>query len=211
MTPIEAYNTALAKRVIDNLEKRNMEGYYCANKEEALKKALELIPEGSSVTWGGSQSIIEIGLCESLKNGNFKAYDRTEAKNNEERQEIMRKAFFCDFYLTSSNAVTEDGKLVNIDGNGNRVSAMIFGPENVLMLVGINKICKTEEEAISRVKNKAAIINAFRLKTSSACTKVGKCVDCLNEDCICSVTVVTRKSLQKGRIKIILVGEELGY
>ena len=211
MTPKEIYNETVAKKIIASLEKRNMEGFYCKNKEEALKKALEIIPKGSSITWGGSQSIAEIGLCDAVKGGEYTVYDRAEAKNDEERQEIYRKAYFCDYYLASTNAITADGKLVNIDGTGNRVSAMIFGPENVLLIVGINKVADSEEDAIKRVKNKAAVINALRLNTEGICSKLGKCGDCLNDNCICNVTVVTRRANRRGRIKVILVGEELGY
>lgn len=211
MTPKEKYNETIAKRVIAAFDKRNIEGYYCANKEEALKKALEIIPCGSSVTWGGSQTISEIGLISELKSGDYKVYDRAEAKDIEEAKEILKKAYFCDFYLASSNAVTVDGKLVNIDGTGNRVSAMIFGPEYVLLIVGINKVCKGEEQAIERVKNKAAVLNAYRLGKDCACSQLGECANCLKDECICDVTVITRRSSIKGRIKVIIVGEELGY
>ncbi len=211
MTPKQKYNEITANRVIQAFKKRNIEGYYCADKAEALKKALEIIPEGSSVTWGGSQSIAEIGLCDSLKNGKYELYDRAQAKDSAQLDEIYRKAFSCNFYISSSNAVTLDGKLVNIDGIGNRVSAIIFGPDNVLLIVGINKVCDDEADALKRVKNKAAVMNAYRLNLNTPCSKTGSCVDCLSDECICSAIVVTRRASRPGRIKVIIVGEELGY
>lgn len=211
MTPTEKYNEKTAERVIAAFKKRGIEGYYCSDKEEALKKAIELIPVKSTVTWGGSQSIAEIGLCDALKKGDYKVYDRAEAKSLEETMEIYRKAFSCNFYLGSANAATLDGKLVNIDGNGNRVAAMTFGPDNVLLIIGINKLCENEEAAVKRAKNKAAVINALRLGGKTVCCETGFCAECLNDNCICAVTAITRKSKPAGRIKVILVGEEVGY
>lgn len=211
MQPIETYNEINGKKLVEALAKRNMEGYYCATKEEALKKALELIPEGASVTWGGSQSIQQIGLTAALKNGAYNVYDRADAKDADEVQEIYRKAFSVDYYLASSNAITYDGQLLNIDGNGNRVAAMIFGPKNVLLIVGMNKLTKDIDSAMDRVRNYASVLNVLRLDCDTPCKTVGKCSDCISPQTVCCQVVTTRFSRTKNRIKIILVGEELGY
>mgnify|MGYP001860198425 CR=1 FL=1 len=211
MTPKEMYNEINAKKIIENLEKRNMQGFFVKTKEEALQKALELIPNKSTICWGGSQSIIQIGLVDALSNGDYQVFDRAKANNQEEIDEIYRKAFTSDFYLASANAITLDGKIVNIDGTGNRVAAMIYGPKNVILIVGINKISKDEASAIDRVKNYASPINAMRLDRNTPCTIKGNCYDCLSGDTICCVTTIQRYSRFKDRIKVILVGEELGY
>lgn len=200
-----------ANKIIEAMKKRDIEAYYCETKEDGLKKALELIPEKSTVTWGGSQSIKEIGLTDALSNGNYTVYDRANASTQEEIKQIYIKAFSCDYYLASSNAVSLDGKLINIDGTGNRVAAMIYGPKNVILVVGMNKVEKDEDLALSRVRNKASVMNAMRIGVNTPCVKSPSCYDCLSEECICCQTVVTRKSKIKNRIKVILVGEELGY
>ncbi len=211
MTPREEYNKLIAKKVIKEMETRGIEAFYCQSKKEALEKALELIPEKSTVAWGGSESIKELGLISALYDGNYNLLDRAKAENQDEIDEIYRKAFFSDFYLMSTNAFTIDGKLVNIDGTGNRVAAMIYGPKNVIVAAGMNKLEMDEESAVSRAHNKAAAINALRLDKKTPCGKTGICNDCKSDDCICCQVVVTRKSKPKGRIKVILVGEELGY
>lgn len=203
-------NGLLAEQMIRAMEARNMEAYFAKTKEDALKKALELIPEGSSVSWGGSMSIKEIGLTEALHKGNYTVYDREICKNAEEKREVALKAFDCDFFLTSTNAMSEDGILVNIDGNGNRVAAITFGPRNVLMIVGMNKVVKTEADAMSRAKNIAAPINAQRFG-GTPCAVTGACSLCKSPSCICCQTLVTRFSKQPKRIKVILVDEDLGF
>ena len=202
-------NKLLAEQMIRAMEDRNMEGFYAETKEEALNKALELIPEGSSISWGGSMSIQEIGLTKAVHEGNYEVYDRTD-KTPEERRQIMLKAFDCDYYLASANAISEDGILVNIDGNANRVAAIAFGPRNVLMIVGMNKVVKTEADALSRAKNVAAPINAQRFG-GTPCAVTGACSMCKSPSCICCQTLVTRFSKEPKRIKIILVNEELGF
>lgn len=211
MTPRDKYYEALGSKMLENFAKRGMEAYYCASKEEALKKALELIPENSSVSWGGSMTIGEIGLDEKLKGGKYNVIDRTLAKNNEEKNEMYRKAFFCDWYIGSANGVSSKGEIVNIDGTGNRVAAMMYGPDNVLLIVGMNKVSPNLEEAVSRARNVAAPINTARFGKQTPCSKTGSCMDCFSDDCICSYITITRKSNIKGRIKVILVAEELGY
>ena len=202
-------NKLLAEQMIRAMEARNMEGFYAETKEEALNKALELIPEGSSISWGGSMSIQEIGLTKAVHEGNYEVYDRTD-KTPEERRQIMLKAFDCDYYLASANAISEDGILVNIDGNANRVAAIAFGPRNVLMIVGMNKVVKTEADALSRAKNVAAPINAQRFG-GTPCAVTGACSMCKSPSCIFCQTLVTRFSKEPKRIKIILVNEELGF
>lgn len=203
-------NALLGKQMIKALESRNMEAYYAESKEEALKMALELIPEGSSVSWGGSMSIKEIGLPQALHEGNYEVYDREKVATAEEKRQIALKAFDCDYFLASSNAVSEDGILVNIDGTANRVAAIAFGPRNVLMIIGMNKVVKTEQDAMSRAKNIAAPINAQRF-SGTPCTVTGTCAHCKSPSCICCQTMITRFSIIPKRIKVILVNEELGY
>lgn len=202
-----------AKTIIKGLEKRNMEGVFCETKEDALSKALSYIEEGSSVTWGGSMSIEEIGLMDAVKNGNYKVIDRSVAKNYEKQREIFSKAVLADYYLMSSNAITLDGELINIDGTGNRVACLTYGPKNVIMIVGMNKVVNDVEDGIKRVRNFASPPNTLRLGLKTPCSMTGRCGDCYGDTCICSQIVVTRRqsAMMKDRVKVILVGESLGY
>lgn len=202
-----------AQTIIKGLEKRNMEGVFCETKEDALAKALNYIEEGSSVTWGGSMSISEIGLMDAVKNGNYEIIDRSVAKNYDEQREIFSKAVLADYYLMSSNAITLDGELINIDGTGNRVACLTYGPKNVIMIVGMNKVVNDVEDGIKRVRNFASPPNTLRLGLKTPCSMTGRCGDCYGDTCICSQIVVTRRqsAAMRGRIKIILVGESLGY
>ena len=204
-------NQMLGQRIIKGLESRNMEGYYAETKEEALKKALELIPEGSSVAWGGAMSAKEIGLIDAVCEGNYKECNRDTAKTPEERKELTLAAFGCDYYLAGANAITEDGVIVNIDGMANRVAAISFGPENVLMIVGMNKVVKDVENAVSRARNEAAPVNAQRFGLDTPCSKTGACFNCQVPETICCQFLITRYSKIAGRIKVILVNEELGF
>ena len=207
----EMRNEVLANRVVKNLESRNMEAYFVKTKEEALKKALELIPEGSSISWGGTASAKEIGLLDAVHEGNYEVYDREEARTPELRNEIAHKALDCDFFIGSTNALAENGVMVNIDGNANRVAAFAFGPKNVLLIVGMNKVVKSEEDAMSRARNEAAPINAQRFGLDTPCSKNGMCYDCKSPDCICCQILITRYSRAAKRIKVILVDENLGF
>lgn len=204
-------NDLLAEQVIKNLKSRQMEGHYVQTKEEALALALELIPEGSSISWGGSMSIKTIGLPEALHKGNYKVLDRDLCATPEEKAEMMHQALNCDYFLASCNAISEDGILVNIDGNANRVAAFAFGPKNVLLIVGMNKVVKSEEDAMSRARNEAAPINAQRFGLDTPCSKNGMCYDCKSPDCICCQILITRYSRSAKRIKVILVDENLGF
>lgn len=209
MTPKKEYYRLLAQKIIKNLEKRNMEGYYADTAEEAVNTALSLMKEGSSVTWGGSMTLEEIGLKNKLEK--YTVYDRAKASSPEEVQKIYRKAFSCDNFLMSTNAITVDGELLNIDGTGNRVAALIYGPENVIVIAGMNKVTDNIESAYKRARSDASVPNAIRLDMNTPCKATGLCHDCTSPDCICCQVVVTRYSRIKGRIKVIMVGESLGY
>lgn len=204
-------NRLLGERIIKGLESRNMEGYYAQTKEEALEKALELIPEGSSVAWGGSMSVKEIGLKKVMCEGNYREYNREDEKDPEKKRKIELATYDCDYFLTSANAITEDGVIVNIDGRANRVSAIAYGPRNVLMIVGMNKVVKDVENAVSRARNEAAPINAQRFNLDTPCSKTGACFDCKSPNTICCQFLITRFSKDPKRIKVILVNEDLGF
>ena len=204
-------NEVLGNRVVKALESRNMEAYYVHTKEEALAKALELIPEGSSVSWGGTMSAQEIGLPKALHAGNYEVYDRDLKETREEKEAIAHQALNCDFFIGSTNALSEDGVMVNIDGNANRVAAFAYGPKNVLLIVGMNKVVKTEADAMSRAKNEAAPINAQRFGVNTPCIKNGSCFDCKSPECICCQILITRYSKVPKRTKVILVDDNLGF
>ncbi len=201
-------NELLAKKVIKGLEERNMTGYYAAGKEEAVETALKLIPEGSSIGMGGAMSAHEIGLVDRIKNGNFNFIDRDEAAD---KREAMLKTYDADIFLASVNAMTEDGILVNIDGNSNRVSAIAQGPKKVIFIVGMNKVCKDVDGALKRARNVAAPINAQRFGLNTPCAKTGSCMDCKSPDTICCQFLITRFSRHKDRIHVILVNDYLGF
>ena len=201
-------NELLAQKVIKGLESRNMTGYYAASKEEALKLALSLIPEYSTVTMGGAMSAHEIGLVNAVKSGNYHFIDRDTA---EDKRAAMLAAYDADVFLSSVNAMTDDGILVNIDGNSNRVSAICQGPKQVLFIVGMNKICGDLDSAMKRARNVAAPTNAQRFGLSTPCAKTGKCMDCKSPDTICCQFLITRFSRHTGRIHVILVNDTLGF
>ena len=201
-------NELLAAKVIKGLESRNMSGYYANNKEEALQKALELIPEGSSIDMGGAMSANEIGLVDALKNGNYNFIDRDKAVD---KRAAMLEAYDADIFLSSANAMTDDGIMINIDGNANRVSAIAQGPKKVIFIVGMNKITNDVDSAMKRARNVAAPINAQRFGLSTPCTKTGACMDCKSPDTICCQILITRFSKHKDRIHVILVNENLGF
>ena len=201
-------NELLAQKVIKGLESRNMSGYYADSKEEALKTALSLIPEGSSISMGGAMSAHEIGLVRALKDGNYRFIDRDAA---EDKRAAMLAAYDADWFLASANAMTDDGILVNIDGNSNRVSAICQGPKQVLFIVGMNKVCGDLDDAMKRARNVAAPTNAQRFALNTPCAKTGKCMDCKSPDTICCQFLITRFSRHAGRIHVILVNDILGF
>ena len=205
---IKKRNVLLSAKVIKGLESRNMTGYYAETKEEALKIALSLIPEGCSVTMGGAMSAHEIGLPQALAAGNYNFIDRDKI---EDKRAAMLAAYDADYFLASANAMTEDGILVTIDGNANRVSAIAQGPKNVLFIIGMNKICIDVDSALKRARNVAAPINAQRFGLDTPCTKTGSCMNCKSPDTICCQFLITRYSKHPGRIKVILVNDFLGF
>ena len=201
-------NALLSQKVIKGLESRNMRGYYAESREEALKLALSLIPEGSSVTMGGAMSAVEIGLVDALKAGNYNFIDRNAF---EDKRAAMLLAYDADVFLTSANAITEDGVMVNIDGNANRVSAIAQGPKKVVFIVGMNKVCPDPDTAMKRARNVAAPINAQRFGLNTPCSKTGACMDCKSPDTICCQFLITRYSKHKDRIHVVLVNDNLGF
>lgn len=201
-----------ASGIIKALNKRNMNGYYCQTKQQALELALSLMPQGSKIAWGGSKSIEECSIPQTLLgDSRYTVYDRAKYKTPEEQKQFNNLAFNCDYYFMSSNAITLDGVLVNVDGYGNRVASLIFGPEHVIMVVGMNKVVDNVEEGYRRVRNMASPPNTIRLNKNTPCALNGKCGDCYGEDCICNQIVITRRSRDKDRIHVILVGENIGF
>ena len=209
-TPLEKRFDKLGPRVVEALERRHFEAYYCPTREEAVRQTLELIPKDSLVAWGGSETLAQLGILNSVKKSN-PVIDRDTAASPEERVELMRKSLLCDVFLMSSNAITEDGQLYNIDGNGNRVACLIQGPSNVIIVAGMNKVVPDVESGAARVRNTASPANAVRLERNLPCAATGVCHDCLSPECFCCQIVVTRRSMHPGRIKVYLVGEDLGY
>ena len=201
-------NDLLSQKIIKGLGSRNMKGFYAHSRAEALQIALGLIPAGSSVTMGGSVSAREIGLVDALKVGNYDFIDRDLA---DDKRAAALAAYDVDFFLASCNAMTEDGVLVNIDGNANRVSAIAFGPRRVIFIVGMNKVCKDIDSAMKRARNIAAPVNAQRFGLDTPCTKTGSCMDCKSPDTICCQFLITRYSRHNDRIFVILVDDNLGF
>ncbi|MCH5265346.1 MAG: lactate utilization protein [Lachnospiraceae bacterium] len=206
------YYEVLAGNIIEKLKLRNMEGFYATTKEEALQMVKEkFLTKGVSVAWGGSMTLSEVGVMDYLKDSECIVYDRMATKTQEEQKAMKANMVNADYFLMSTNAITINGELVNIDGFANRVSFLCYGPEHVLVIAGMNKVVSTVEEGIDRVKNIASPPNAIRLNKDTPCAKNGRCGNCFVEDCICSQIVITRRSGVKGRIQVLLVGEELGY
>ena len=213
MSPKEQRNSMLAAHLVKQLKQRHYNAVYCETAKEAVDAILEMIPDGSTVTWGGSMTIRDMGLTKALHaRENLNLLDRDLAPDRETAQDIYRKAFNADYYLSSVNAISEDGQIVNIDGNGNRVAAITFGPKHVVLVVGLNKVAQNLDAAISRARSIAAPINAARfadLKTP--CKTDGVCHDCKSPDCLCNYIQIMRNSHPVGRHTVVLVGEELGY
>ena len=211
MTPKQTFYENQAKSIIHKLEARKMEGYYCPDKESAKAKVLELIgPNKKVVTYGGSVSLDEVGLKEAVEEAGHDLLRREKYVTPEEKRECFAKQTLADVFMMSTNAITLDGELVNIDGSGNRVACLSFGPNEVIVVAGMNKVVSNVEEGIARSRNFAAPPNTVRLGCDTPCAKIGQCGNCLN-DTICCQIVVTRASRVPGRIKVVLVGEELGY
>ncbi len=200
-----------AKSIIKELEKRNMEGFFCETSKDAVEKVLSLLPEGATISWGGSETIKECGLMDALKNGNYNLLDRANVQGEDEYREFFSQVVKADAFLMSTNAITENGELVNIDGASNRLACLLHGPKNVFVIVGMNKLTCDVPAAIGRIRNVACPANTLRLNRNTPCALTGKCGNCFSPDSICSQIVVTRRSSQPKRIKVILVAEHLGY
>jgi len=207
----KSYYKNRAQVVMKNLKSRHFDAYYCDTKEAALEKALELIPQGCSVGWGGAMSAQQIGLLDAVKAGPYQAIDRDKATTPQERVKIMKQAMLADVFITGTNALSLDGQMVNIDGNGNRVAAIVYGPDSVIVIAGMNKVADTLEAAMIRARTVAAPMNMQRFSLQTPCKITGVCADCKSPDSICNQMLVTRNSKPAGRIKVILVGEELGF
>jgi L-lactate utilization protein LutB len=202
-----ARNEALARKTIKGLQSRNMDGFYAPTREEAVKIALSLMKEGDSVSMGGCMSAQECGLVDAIKAGPYRFIDRDAYAD---KRAAMLDGYDADVFLASANAMTDDGILVNIDGNSNRVSAIAQGPKKVIFIVGINKICPDVDSALKRARNVAAPANAQRFQIDTPCKKTGSCMDCKSPDTICCQILITRFSRHKGRINVILVNDALG-
>ncbi len=200
-----------AEIIMENLKKRNMEGAYFESAADCTRAILAEIPKGSVIGWGGSESIKECGLMDAIQKDSYELLDRSAAKTPEEARQIYARTVLADYYLMSTNAITLEGELVNIDGNGNRVACLIQGPLHVIIVAGMNKVVTDVPTGVARVRNFASPANAIRLKRNLPCAASGICHNCLSPECFCNQIVVTRRSMHPGRIKVYLVGEELGY
>lgn len=206
------YREMQISRTIKNLEQHNMEGYFAENELELIEILKGFIKEGSIVGVGDSMTLFETGVIDFLRKGKFIFLDKYKDNlTSEDKREIYIKNFSADTFLSSTNALTENGELFNIDGNGSRVAPMIYGPKQVILVAGINKIVKDMEEAESRVRRFAAPIDAKRLGKDTPCSKLGYCTDCKSENRICNDFVTIKGQFIKGRIKVIIMGKELGY
>lgn len=210
----EAFKTT-ASTIIKHLEKRNMEGYFFEDSVSCVNAILDMIPEGSSIAWGGTETFKETGMLSTLQNaaanGTYNLIDRSTAKTPEDQRELYGKAVLSDYFFMSTNAITVDGQLINIDGNSNRVGCLVHGPRHVMILVGMNKIVSDVEAGIGRIQNVASPANAKRLNKSTPCGVAGVCGNCLSSECMCNNIVITRRSGHTGRIKVFFIAEELGY
>ena len=210
MNPKELFYKKSGIKVCENLKKHFFDAYYVDTKGDALKKSLELISKQDSVSWGGTITMEQIGLKQALIDNNYILIDRDTAKSPEERVELMHKALSCGTYIMSANAITSDGQLFNIDGNGNRVAAITYGPKNVIFVIGMNKVCQDAESALKRARSTAAPINTARFNISTPCSVDGVCHNCKSSDCICNYIHFLRNS-PRGKHQVILVGEDWGY
>lgn len=210
MEPLKKFYSKRGEVLVKNLRNRHFDAYYCDTKEQALEKALELIPVGSSVGWGGALSAQQIGLMEAIKKGDYTAIDRDIAQNPEERVKIMKSGLLADVFITGANALSLDGQMVNIDGNGNRVAPIVYGPDSIIVIAGMNKVMDSLDAAMIRARTISAPLNKQRFDLQTPCEITGACGDCKSEGCICNQILVTRHCRPVGRIKFVLVGEDLG-
>lgn len=210
LEPVKQKYEKSGPKVVEALKKRHFEAYYVSSKEEALTKALEIIPVEHSIGWGGSMSVDQIGLKQKLEERGNVLIDRDKGATAEEKDKIMIEILGCGTFLMSSNAITENGELFNIDGKANRVAALCFGPKNVVIIAGMNKVVPDLTAAYKRVRGFAAPANSQRFDINTPCKITGECADCISPSCICNQLVTTRLCKPEGRIKVILVGEDLG-
>lgn len=210
-TPKELYYEKRGQLLVKNLQSRHFEAYYCATSAEALQKALDLIPEGASVGWGGTMTATQIGLLDALRSGNYRALDRDNCESLAAREKLQREIFFADAFVTGANGLSLDGQMVNIDGTGNRVAPIIYGPGMVLVVAGMNKVADTLDAAMNRARTVAAPMNKQRFPNVTPCGVTGTCADCKSPESICNQIVITRNCRPAGRIKFILIGEDLGF
>ena len=204
------HHALAGEQVVKALRSRHFEACYCATKAEALQKALSYIPEGSTVGWGGSVSVEEIGLKDAVRGPQYHAIDRDAVTDPAEKTRLMKQCLSADVFLMGTNALSQDGELVNIDGTGNRVAALCFGPRQVIVVAGMNKVAADLDGAVARARHIAAPANAQRFAGKSPCRVIGQCGNCTSPDCICAQMVITRFCNPAGRIKVVLVGEDLG-
>ncbi len=197
--------------IIKNLQKRGMEGYYVDTREEAIEKAMSMIDQNDVVSWGGSYTIDELGIKKLLEEKQISVIDRDKAKSPEERVRLMKQALTADVFLTSTNAITMNGELLNIDGNGNRLAAFCYGPDSVIVIAGMNKVATDIDTAMKRARAEATIPNTFRTNSNTPCRITGKCSECTMPDTLCGQILVTRYCRPNNKIKVILVGENLGF
>ena len=209
--PMKMRYDKLGPKVVKALQSRAFEAWYFSDAPAAVEKVFSLIPKTDVVSWGGSLTTVGLNLQQMAVEKGYKVIDRDKAASPEERTELMRQALLCDTFLTGTNALTEDGQLLNIDGVGNRVAAMIFGPKQVIAVIGMNKVVKTVEDAYARARNIASPANTQRFPNAKTpCNETGACADCLSPDSICNYFVRTRRCKPAGRIKVILIGQDLG-
>ncbi len=209
--PKQNYYDKRSQVLVKNLQSRGFEAYYCQDKIQALEKALALIPEGSTVGWGGCLSAQQIGLIDAIKAGKYQAIDRNDEPTPEGKTRAMKRCLTADVFLCGANGLSLDGQMVSVDGNGNRVAAMAYGPDSVIVIAGMNKVCDTLDDAMVRARTVAAPMNQQRFCGKTPCTVTGSCGNCKSPECICNQILITRNCRPAGRIKFVLVGEELGF
>ena len=205
------YHRTLAQTLIKKFARRGMDAVYCETAEDAKNAVLELMPEGSSVTWGGSMSLVEAGVLDAVCAGNYEVIDRQDKGPGEDPRIMLSKQMLADYFLMSTNAFTRDGELVNIDGMGTRLCFLVAGPAHVIVVASMNKMTRDVPSALQRIHDQATPPNCVRLSIPTPCAATGVCGDCHGNTTICCQEVITRHSREPHRITVVLVGEELGY
>ena len=199
------------EKIKKNFNDRNIEACFFKNLNEAKEKILTLIPKNNTVGFGNSGTLKQMDISNELTKRGNTVYDKTLAKNRKETVKLKKKSLLSDWFLTGTNAISSEGHIVNIDHSGNRVAAMLYGPENVVIIIGKNKIEETLEEAIKRAKNTAAPLNAKRSGYNAPCVELNRCIDCNSKDRVCNSLVIIEGQAKKSRIKIFILDQELGF